>query len=48
MSPARSRVAGLTSWTLWSLRVGIESVGLSWLMVVLLTVAVSMAALRPP
>ena len=44
MSPARSRVAGLTSWTLWSLRVGIESVGLSWLMVVLLTVAVSMAS----
>jgi len=44
LSPARSRVAGLTSWTLWSLRVGIESVGLSWLMVVLLTVAVSMAS----
>lgn len=44
MSPARSRVAGLTSWTLWSLRVGIESVGLSWLMVVVLTVAVSMAS----
>ena len=44
MSPARSRVAGLPSWPLWSLRVGIESVGLSWLMVVLLTVAVSMAS----
>ncbi|WP_167147720.1 DUF6350 family protein [Actinomyces sp. ZJ308] len=40
----RSRVTRLTSWVLWSLRVGIESVGLIWLMVVLLTVAVSMAA----
>ncbi|TFH51443.1 hypothetical protein E4J66_11940 [Actinomyces viscosus] len=43
MSPERSRVTALTSWTLWSLRVGIESVGLTWLVVVLLTVAVSMA-----
>jgi len=40
---SRSRVGALTSWALWSLRVGIESVGLGWLVVVLLTVAVSMA-----
>ena len=44
MSLARSRATSLMSWGLWSLRVGIESVGLIWLVVVLLTVAVSMAA----
>ena len=43
MSLVRSRAATLTSWALWSLRVGIESIGLLWLVVVLLTVAVSMA-----
>ena len=43
MSLARQRAISLTSWALWSLRVGIESVGLGWLVVVLLTVAVSMA-----
>ena len=43
MNLSRSRVGALTSWALWSLRVGIESVGLGWLVVVLLTVAVSMA-----
>lgn len=43
MNLVRSRVTTLRSWALWSLRVGIESVGLSWLVVVLLTVAVSMA-----
>ena len=44
MSLERSRVTSLTSWTLWSLRVGVESVGVVWLVVVLLTVAVSMAS----
>ena len=44
MSLERSRVTSLTSWILWSLRVGVESVGVVWLVVVLLTVAVSMAS----
>ena len=44
MSLARQRAVSLTSWALWSLRVGVESVGLVWLVVVLATVAVSKAA----
>ena len=43
MSLARQRAISLTSWALWSLRVGVESVGLVWLVVVLATVAVSKA-----
>lgn len=43
MNLSRARLGALTSWALWALRVGIESVGLGWLVVVLLTVAVSMA-----
>ena len=43
MSLARQRAISLTSWVLWSLRVGVESVGLVWLVVVLATVAVSKA-----
>ena len=44
MSLARQRAISLTSWALWSLRVGVESVGLVWLVVVLATIAVSKAA----
>ena len=44
MSLARQRATGLASWALWSLRVGVESVGLVWLVVVLATIAVSKAA----
>ena len=43
MNLSRARLGALASWALWALRVGIESVGLGWLVVVLLTVAVSMA-----
>ena len=43
MSLARQRATSLASWALWSLRVGVESVGLVWLVVVLATVAVSKA-----
>ena len=35
MSLERSRVTSLTSWILWSLRVGVESVGVVWLAVFL-------------
>ena len=44
MSLVRQRATGLASWALWSLRVGVESVGLVWLVVVLATIAVSKAA----
>ena len=44
MSLARQRATSLASWALWSLRVGVESVGLVWLVVVLATIAVSKAA----
>jgi len=44
LSLARQRAISLTSWALWSLRVGVESVGLVWLVVVLATIAVSKAA----
>ena len=43
MSLERSRVTSLTSWILWSLRVGVESFGVVLLVVVLRTVALSMA-----
>ena len=39
MSLARQRATSLASWALWSLRVGVESVGLVWLVVVLATIA---------
>ena len=44
MSLARQRATSLASWALWSLRVGVESVGLVGLVVVLATIAVSKAA----
>jgi len=44
LSLARQRATSLASWALWSLRVGVESVGLVWLVVVLATIAVSKAA----
>ena len=44
MSLARQRATSLAAWALWSLRVGVESVGLVWLVVVLATIAVSKAA----